>query len=246
MKKRSQSNFFDLIRKNNVMKNQLNILVTLLALTLISNCAKNDDEQITSEGDTNVTIIDIGEYTLLEESIAALPYLNKTSITFVDSLANQVEFSIQEFDLLQIDSAFLYKYNVYEPGDTVLYKYAGEIKRFKLQNDSLGMVFDLSLRARPYYEDPEQGYVADVLEIICSNPDSENSYSTVFYHVVDRRTWPFYIPSEVISGIEIIERLFYDVYLGLYDKSEVYFNFEYGIVSFTDRDENLWRFESME
>lgn len=225
----------------------LQLFIISCALLALCSCSKDDDAPSPMEEETLKTF-DIGEYRLLDESISKLPYLNKTKVTFVDSLNNRIDLTINEADLFQTDSSYLFRYDVFEEGDTVRYLYFGENKTFQLYNDSLNIHFSHELRARPYYMDPEKQYIADVLSIWLRNPENQNRLHGVFYHVVNQRTWPtasetVYSPSKVL-----LDKVFNDVYYSDYANSisEVYYNYEFGIVSFTDRDGKTWRFHEME
>lgn len=190
--------------------------------------------------------IDIGSYELLDESLEKLPYLDLEGLVFVDSSGNSITFSIDEKPLFQSTGNTLYKYDVFEVGDTVLYRYTSEIKSFEIQNDSLDMRFSVSLAARPYYPEPENEFIADVLNIYCNNPDPNITSSQVFYHETSTRTWPTSWNSDVIEEIEIMGRSFTEVYNidFINPISVVHFNYEFGIISFTDMNGKLWRFES--
>ncbi|MBK8081455.1 MAG: hypothetical protein IPK25_14950 [Saprospiraceae bacterium] len=105
--------------------------------------------------------------------------------------------------------------------------------------------FDLSLRAAPYYHEPKNEYVADVLDIFIKDPNFGLVSRQVFSHVTNKRTWPEILDNELNSEKVIFNRIFYDVLNSgiLNPLSKVHFNYEYGIVSFTDFSGKLWRFE---
>jgi hypothetical protein len=111
------------------------------------------------------------------------------------------------------------------------------------------MQFRLRLRAMPYYADPESEAVADILEISLPFLNSPNfSSQQVFRHEVDTRSYPESFNNEPIPEIEIFDRTFIEVIWNDYTNtiSQVYFNFEYGIVSFTDYQGKQWRFEDFQ
>jgi hypothetical protein len=189
--------------------------------------------------------IDIGSYTLLPSSIDKIPYLGKKAIVFVDSNFNEIVFEIIEFPVSQLYRVTSYRYNVYSPGDTVTYHYLTQSKSFSFIQDSLKIEFNLILGAMPYYSEPKSEYVADVLNIWMKDPNVAFTRRQVFSHVTNQRTWPEIWINEWSSEKVILNRIFYDVFRNVFSNplSKVHFNYEYGIVSFTDFSGKLWRFE---
>jgi hypothetical protein len=216
----------------------------LIVITFSIN-ACSDDEFLMENEESNT--IEIGDYFLLQENIDRLPYLNKKEIVFIDSNYKKTVFKILENDVFLTVSGTLYKYNIVEEGDTVKYHYRSQIKSFIIKNDSLNMHLSLRLSASPYHIDPESRYVADVLNIFCTDPEESFRSGQVFYHVTDARSWPTYSKNEPIDQIEFINRKFYNVLKNDFTNplSNIYFNYEYGIVSLTDFSGNLWRFEAL-
>ncbi|MBK8888154.1 MAG: hypothetical protein IPN46_17105 [Saprospiraceae bacterium] len=99
-------------------------------LILVFSCSKDTMiSDMDNEMDDKYNV-NIGSYNLLQSSIDAMPYLGKKSIVFVDSSANEMVFVINERPVSQYKSATLYKYNVYEVGDTVKYHYSSQYKTF--------------------------------------------------------------------------------------------------------------------
>lgn len=223
------------------------LLLTLFTLPFLSSCNLDDGTDVDPvEG---LPTIDIGSYSLLPESIAQIPYVNQSGIIFVDTFGTEVFFSIEEEDVFESSAANYYKYDVFEEGDTVVYEFNTEIKTFNLESTALGMQFRLRLRAMPYYGDPESEAVADVMEISLPVPNSPNfSSQQVFRHEVNTRSYPTSFNNEPIPEIEIFDRTFTEVIWNDYANpiSQVYFNFEYGIVSFTDYQGKQWRFENFQ
>ena len=189
--------------------------------------------------------VDIGSFTLLSESLEMLPYLDKIGVVFMDSLANELVLTIQESQVI-LTNGTLFHYDVYEPGDTVRYGYRSQYKSFHLRNDSLDLSFTISLAARPYYSDPTSSYVADVTSILRNVSGVPYSLVQVFYHVLNQRTWPeVFLSAENIGFLAIFNKNFDDVLLTEYfgSKPMVYFNYDVGIVSFTDHTDKQWRFD---
>ncbi|HMT55103.1 MAG TPA: hypothetical protein PKD16_18855 [Saprospiraceae bacterium] len=191
--------------------------------------------------------VNIGSYKLLQSSIDAMPYLGKKSIVFVDSSANEMVFVINESPILE-GNVTLFTYNVYQAGDIVNYHYSRQYKTFLISNDSSGLEFICSLESTPYYTEPQKKFVADVFNVIIKNPNDQNSFRQVFYHITNQRTWPITTNTPPISEKIILNRTFQDVLIDDFTNplSIVHFNYEFGIISFTDFDGKLWRFERME
>jgi hypothetical protein len=154
--------------------------------------------------------VNIGSYKLLQSSIDAMPYLGKKSIVFVDSSANEMVFVINESPILE-GNVTLFTYNVYQAGDIVYYHYSRQYKTFLISNDSSGLEFNCSLESTPYYTEPQKKFVADVFNVIIKNPNDQNSFRQVFYHITNQRTWPSTTNTPPISEKIILNRTFHDV-----------------------------------
>ena len=240
------------------MKKLTKLFYLLLILGILQGCSDDDMMREVMEGeeifiDQNPfgleegEFIDIGEYHLAHSSIARLPYLDKKQIVFVDSLGSEVVFDIDEGGLQEGLFALRYRYDVVEEGDTVKYLYRFETKGFTIENDVLDMTFRLSLSAEPYFADLESEKVADVLTMFCDDPDPEIFSSGVFNHVTDVRSWDMAYNNDPVDQMEIMGRTFSDVLSNDYPdpKSKVFFNYEFGILSFTDLEGKRWRFEEL-
>lgn len=224
----------------------IRLLLVLFTLPLLTSCDQ-DDEAAATPNEGPLTI-DIGSYHLQPESIEQIPYLGKSEIVFVDTIGTEVVFNIEEEDLFESIGSKYYTYDVFEEGDTVVYEFNTEVKRFKLESTALDMQFSLSLRATPYYLNPESEAVADIMEILLPTPNSPSFYEQqVFRHEVNTRSYPNSFNNEPIPEIELLGRTFTEVIWNDYANpiSQVYFNFEYGIVSFTDYNGKQWRFEEL-
>lgn len=236
-----KSMFFLILNKKKENMFKWIVLLTLLCLSC------SDDLPLMMEEAEN-EFIHIGEYKLLEESIEQMPYQNFDQVIFVDSLGVELNFSIVNNSIFTSDSSILYRYNVNEIGDTVMYMYSSEVKVITLENEEQNLYFRSTLRAQPFYSDPESGKVADVYEIYCRQADVINSSSQVFIELINQRTWPNEIQIINIQEVTILGRIFANVRMNdfIEPKSEVMINDNFGIVSFTDHEGHLWRFERFE
>lgn len=234
-----------------MIKSKTSIIVLLfLSITVLLNSCTKDADEIDILDEENCTDLDLGEFKLLDDSINKLAYADQSKIIFVDSLGNEVEFTISESDVFEGESTS-YRYDVCEIGDTVRYIYRGENKFFIINNDSLELNLRLWLDVEAYIQ-PEvrdSNYIADFLEIYCRTPDSQTTRRLVFSHIINARSWPeeesYVMP---ISDIEIYGKTFSNVLKMTYktEITQVMFNYEFGIISFTDLRDKLWRFDRME
>ncbi|MBK6785247.1 MAG: hypothetical protein IPG79_16980 [Saprospiraceae bacterium] len=105
-----------------------NIISFCFAIILIAfSCTKDIPDPI-----EDIHNVDIGSYTLLPSSIDKIPYNGKKAIVFVDSNFNEIVLKIIESPVSQLNKANYYRYNVYAPGDTVIYHYLSQRKYFHL------------------------------------------------------------------------------------------------------------------
>jgi len=205
-----------------------------------------DDDDITAPP-VDLYNVDIGSYELLEESLAAYPYTDKTGVLFVDSLGNEMTLTINDLPVFNSSSpATLFRYNVYDQGDTVRYEYFPESKSSQLVNESLDLNLRTSLTTQPYYSDPESMTVADVVNVSINEKGNTFRSFVVFTHVFDQRSWPEENTiTENIESIEFFGREFMNVWHTPFNDtySPVHFNYEFGIVYFTDHEGKGWRFD---
>ena len=96
-------------------------------------------------------------------------------------------FDIVEHKIVDGKRSVLYKYDVYEKGDTVMYFYSGQTKLFYIRNDSLNIFFTLRLNTDSYYPDPEKHFVADILTITYKDPMDRFIGIFALNHVVNKR-----------------------------------------------------------
>lgn len=189
--------------------------------------------------------IDIGSFELLDESITQFPYQNKTLAVYRDTVGNEVLFRVSEA-LHEPARSTLIRYNVYLPGDTVRYSYDYEYRHAGLYCEELDVRFTVNLKAEPYHPDPTTEYVADVLNVFIYNQGSTTKSTQVFWHVLDQRTWPeVFSATSNIASLNVFDQVFQNVFVTNISNpiSKVYFNYDVGIVSFTDHAGKRWRFD---
>lgn len=218
----------------------------LFSILLLFSC--NDDDEITTLPE-NEYLIELGNYDLLPESLALFPYLGKTKAQFVDALGMEIVLDISESsEGTNYSTGTYFRYDVYEVGDTVRLNYAKEGKYMKLRNDSLDFFFNVGLVAEPHHQFLEENFVADRLNIRFNKTGEFSSNSIVFFHTINQRTWPeISSMPDTLATIDLLGREFQTVLhnstFGYTPKSDVYFNYDFGIVYFTDHAGKAWRFD---
>ena len=222
--------------------------VKLLMLILIVLIGCSDDADSPNVMVENENMIDIGTYTLLQESISTIPYQLDNTVVFVDSTGTEMLLEITSQELIKSGPSRLFRYNVNMEGDTISYLYTTEFKHSYIVNEEHNLSFRATLKAQPLYSDPESRSVSDIYQIFCTLPNNIITSAEVFVETINQRTWPTSIDVKVLGDVEIFGRTFENVRMTEFTnpKSDVLFNYELGLVSFTDHENEVWRFERFE
>lgn len=217
-------------------------LVGLLCLSLLYTACNKDD----SGFDPNASlysIVDIGDFELLQESIDQMPYQGKDSVTFVDRDQKRLVFKIRE-TFIDGTNVSIEAFNVNVPRDTVVYRYGSQSKIIYLTNDSLGLRFSLHLSAESLDYDLNNPTVVDrLLGWVYFNGASLGK--NILTHVTNQRDYVGNLNPGVYEDIELFGREFKDVYHNRFSNpaSFVRFNYEFGIISFTDEENTVWVYQ---
>ncbi|MFK8054842.1 MAG: hypothetical protein AB8F78_01880 [Saprospiraceae bacterium] len=188
------------------------------------------------------SIVDAGIFELLQESIDQLPYNGVDSISFVDEDMNILVFRIS----VSPASAFLIsdtQYDVNIPGDTVLFKYGAEVRFLDLVNDSLNLRFGVNLYASTFgKESYKPTKVADLMKIWFIQYGEPRVSGLVLEDYINLRTSEIVPDTIIYEDVEYYGREFKDAFCTPFEDpvSYVCFNYEIGIISFTDLDGKLW------
>lgn len=225
------------------MKNILDFTLYLCLVLFFTSCL--NDDTLTPEDNE---VVEIGDFELLQSSLDRIPFTGKTTVRFADENGNVVPFNIVETEALLPIEKQLVKFNYFEQGDTVFLNHTSQTKRFTIFNESFDLTFNFTLSATPYAPDPENGYVADVVNIFCVDPDNDLNASQVFYHETNQRTWPTTWNPTPLDSLTLIDSTFTEVYNNdfVMPKNVINFNYEFGILSFIGVDGRLWRYEEIE
>ncbi|MFK8058108.1 MAG: hypothetical protein AB8F78_18415 [Saprospiraceae bacterium] len=221
-----------------IYSRRYNLFVLLSFGLLWSACEK---EEIRPE--SLFKIVEVGDFELLQESIDQLPYQGKDSVTFVDRDENRLTFQIRESfnPSTQVSTEY---FNVDFPRDTVIYTYGSQSKDFYLSNDSLNLRFYIDLSVYVYDVQSENLEICDHLEVWFKYDDNRLR-TQVLRDVTNERTLLESWWQVEYEDIELLGRGFEDVFYSRFSNpvSFVRFNYELGIISFTDLDNKMWVYE---
>jgi len=214
-------------------------------LMLIASCGKDEVTPVLEETSDDKTL-DVGSYIIQFKSLERIPYEGKKRITFVDSSNAPTVFEISEREIF-VESVAFSRNDVFEIGDTVNYTYKTEQKIYRLINNSLSLFFDLRLRAEPFFTDSEAVVMLDVLNVSLKDPTNASPSDEAFCFTIDPRSSPFIPANPPINSVEIGGRIFQNVLTSHLENSPsvMHFNYEFGILSFTDPNGKEWRFASL-
>ena len=221
------------------MKTTLSIALFLLGIVLLS-CNKQDKTcpETVNKGDLNYT----------QNSFASIQtYLGKTTAIFRDSLNQEIIFSI-------VDRGDSIRPHLFagtcesNPGQRVFFNYNAKERRIELRNDSLGTFF-ITLNTRLAFQSYEE---YDYLSI--TNTVSNKSQVQQLTLLVDRKNVSENQANEINSNIvleaeiQILGKLFFQAYGMKYPQEDnvvnkLYYNLEFGIISFKDMTKKTWVFD---
>jgi len=220
-------------------------IFALGCLMLMASCGKDEVTPVLEEPSDDTTL-DVGNYIVQVKSLERIPYEGKKRITFVNSNNAPTVFEISEREIF-VESVTFFRYDVFEIGDTVSYSYTTEQKKYRLVNNSLSLSFELNLRAEPFFTDSEAVVMLDVLNVALKDPTNASLSDEAFCFTIDPRSSPFIPSNPPINSVEIGGRIFQNVLTSPLENSTsvMNLNYEFGILSFTDPDGNLWRFASL-
>ena len=226
-----------LTQRFNTMKIKTIIFYLIIGIILVS-CKKED---------TCPETIYRGDFTYTQKSLDSVPYLNKTTIVFRDSLNQEIEFTVTD----KGDSDWHWVFwghcasNYY---DTVNYDFNAKAREIEIKNDSINFYFTLYISTLLDFEYFQE---YDLLFINHNYADS-NSFQNLEI-MTDQRSIRDKDAEKINSPIlfetefEIFEKTYHNVYhnkyMDMYFANKLYYNSEYGIVSFKDNSGKRWVFE---
>jgi hypothetical protein len=214
----------------------LSLLVFFLFATL--SCQK-DAVPIPPTKRPPIQEIIIGSSELADTSYTFVPYIGKTAVVFVDSFGEKLTLNIEPFKR-SMGTLTLYKYNVFEQGDTVRYvssyeSYSTHLTNYEQQLDIwLFLKANLSIE-KEYHDELNIIFIEGVLG------------KWGFYLETYPQMSEHLLPPVKLDTYTIFNKTFTLVYKNQYNnaKYKVYYTTTEGIVSFTDKTGKWWRFEKM-
>lgn len=220
-------------------------LFFLLIVALAASCKKKEPPSAPECCDT----ANLGEYLLLTGSRNSIPYQADTTLYFRDASNNEIMFTLRNSPEVytRTDQSTTRRCPCNQDFDQII-NASGDAFHFLLKQPdlSLDLSFLLNLHTQPFHG--QECLVADVLEISVQDKNDTGSYGGVLRILVDPRNltgeylkWYRDLP---VDSIELLGSTFYDVYSDA--NNEVWYNFEDGLVAFSDRQDKLWVLDRVE
>lgn len=193
------------------------------------------------------TEFDLGPFNLLEETRTQLAYHDQESVFFVDENSASAGFDIIHAETPGIDSLNVFVDNVYDDSTGVRTTYVSQYLDDTLRSAALNLEFIVRLRARPNLANPGSRDVGDWVEVWTKEPGAD-AFRKTFETVLNQRSWPGDELTPPVDEVTIFNRIFQEVWMHQVagGPGEVWFNRQYGIVSFTDGSGRQWRFQNLE
>lgn len=223
------------------MKTPAILISIVISSLLIISCNKNE-----SCPDN----ISLGDISYTEKTLASMQsYFDKTSVVFKDSLDQEIAFYIIDRSDTVSSHRFLGSCET-NPGQNVFYEYKSTLRVIGLTNDSLGHIFiyintDLAFDSYEFYDNLR-------VDNLVSYPTGYQSLNML----VDRRNVSEQQASEINSNVlvedqtVILGKSFNETYhmksTSVPDVQIIYYNYEFGIVSFKDATAKTWVFDRFE
>jgi len=217
----------------------------ILILFLATSCRK--DESPSAPGCCDPAYV--GEYLLLTGSRNSIPYQADANLYFRDASNNEVMFTLRNSQDVYTSTGqtTTRKCPCNRDFDQIINASGDAFHFFLKQPDlTLDLSYLIDLHTQPFHGD--ECLVADVLEISVQDKNDTASYGGVLRILVDQRNltgeylkWYRDFP---VDSVELLGSTFYDVYTDA--ENEVWYNFEEGLVAFTDRQDKLWVLDRVE
>jgi|AntRauTorckE5430_2_1112549.scaffolds.fasta_scaffold27185_2 hypothetical protein len=218
-------------------------LFFLLAVSIGLGCNRYDREIDTSYP----TRFDLGSISLLQETQTQLAYHNRETVFFVDENSASASFDIIHMEEPATDSLEVFVDNIYDDSTGVRSNYNSQYLDDTLRSAALNIEFIVRLRAQPNLANPGSRDAGDWVEVWYKSPDV-TAFQKIFETVFNQRSWPGDELTPPVEEITIFNRIFQEVWVHQLagTPAEVWFNRQYGIVSFTDDSDRQWRFQNLE
>ncbi len=224
----------------------IQVFVSLMLIASITSCKKNDLIVCNFE-----TEIDLGEFSLLQESRQSIPYTGNQRIYFRDELQNEVY-----FDFLEENTGYISPVNYgmtieYECNDSIIQQRLsahGDAFIYKLTEPQhlLNMTLHLHLQSNTQAH-PEDYIISGDFLTFSSGTEDHNTILILIETLVNRKDLPDATVSKyptTIDNIYLGGKYYRNVYTN--ESNSAYYNYEQGIIAFTDNEGKFWIYDRIE
>ena len=230
-----------------MMKNLMKLMIGMLMVSLfvVSSCKKDDDPIICNYE----TEVDLGQFSLLPESRQSIPYSGNQRIYFKDEFQNEIYFDFSEENTGYTTIVHYGRPFEYECNDSVIMQQLsaeGDAFWYNLTEPQhlLNMTLHLKLNSVVFTEDYLDG--GDLLEFLSGTEDYNEKLSLVEVLVNKRdlsdeviNKYPTSVDNLYIGG-----KKYNNVYTN--KTNSTYYNYEQGIIAFTDNKGKFWIYDRIE
>lgn len=219
------------------MKTQLAIYFLFFGIVLIS-CKKTEKP---------CSDIYEGDFSYTQKSLESIPYLDKSMIFFKDSLGNEIGFTVEDQGDRPISREFpsTCETNYY---DTVVHHYDVKRRLITLDNDSIDFYFEVGLSTLM-----EWSYFNEFDKLYVSHNLNDSTFFGNFEMISDRRALKDKQVEDINFGVafekeqtifgEVFNDVYHVDYFDYFAPHKLFYNNEFGVVSFKDNTGKRWVFE---
>ena len=221
------------------------VLVLSILIALTTSCEKDDDPIICNYE----TEVDLGQFSLLPESRQSIPYSGNQRIYFKDELQNEIYFDFSE-ENEGYHSPVHYGTTVeYECNDSAVLQHLsaeGDAYWYNLTEPQhlLNMTLHLQLNSNTQTQDYLES--GDFLLFLSGTEDYNEQFRLIDI-LVNRRDLSDEIVSKYptsLNSVYLGGKKYNNVYTN--ETNSAYYNFEQGIIAFTDNDGKFWIYDRIE
>lgn len=223
----------------------IQVFISFLLIASITSCKKNDELTVCNFE----TEIDLGEFSLLQESRQSIPYTGNQRIYFRDELQNEVYFDFSEENTGYTSLVYYGMPFEYECNDSVLMQQLsaeGDAFWYNLTEPQhlLNMTLHLELNSISNIEDYLEG--VDFLEFLSGTEDYNERFRLVEV-IVNRRDLSDEVVNKYPTSVDNLYlggKKYNNVYTN--KTNSAYYNYEQGILAFTDNEGKFWIYDRIE
>lgn len=188
----------------------------------------------------------LGRFEYLPTSLENIPYEGRTAVFFVDSMNNEIEFTIsREFP---DDKQAIVR--LWPDMSKMYFCYESQPVEFRLINDSLDIQIKVKLDVQIDMLDPLEKLIADQVSVsTAENAGNLTFFLTLFNKTIDQRTFPVSDINTELDLYTCFGRTFADVEFNSFpfqNIDRIYYNDTEGIVTYIDAMQKKWCFDRFE